>query len=548
MFINASGLMGINTPTPKAGLDIRDSVYPSIYLGPSQSDSNIAKIYKSTAGDGSLNIDNQTHSGAGQYGFINIKSGAGTYFQSEGASTALSVKNEGNSNSIFRISQNAYDGSHGTMIGQHVTNIDIDAHLHLYEDGNDVNLLVRRSDGSTNAPGIELLSQASMSYIKTAASASNANSDLTISVGDVPFMYFDASHGGIRLGGGSSNTTPVAANTVQVSGTLDVMDDMTVNNGFTLGKSGTGGNAIFYGAGGSTDYMAWQNNLGSDGRGRLQLGQGTDMQWQGLTASTGNMNWYSASGILEVNKEIVLKDVVNSQDGNNVNFGRLRFGETGGFYFGELTIDGALSSGQVYAYGEKWAFKRSDVSSSTVFKIEETQTILTGNSVRPKISIGHGSAGHQKSTFSLYQPNAEAAAHINFTNNATGTSQTSYLGSTIGLDENSKTLKIRNYEASQPIVLMADDIVSSGIHRHLNGVAAYSGSAQSPAIQLRSGNQDIVGGFMNITREGDLGFASVTSSKCQGFFVSSSGSVSLGAGTDINGAGTIPKPRYTVDV
>lgn len=30
MFINASGIMGINNPSPGAGLDIRDEVYPSI--------------------------------------------------------------------------------------------------------------------------------------------------------------------------------------------------------------------------------------------------------------------------------------------------------------------------------------------------------------------------------------------------------------------------------------------------------------------------------------------------------------------------------------
>lgn len=107
---------------------------------------------------------------------------------------------------------------------------------------------------------------------------------------------------------------------------------------------------------------------------------------------------------------------------------------------------------------------------------------------------------------------------------------------------------MQNYESGKSIQFIADEIISSGIHRHLESAVVYNGSATAPALQIRNNNQDIRGGLMSLSKDGDSGFTSVTNNKAQGWFVSSSGSVSLGAGADVNGSGTTPKPRYTVDV
>ena len=154
-------------------------------------------------------------------------------------------------------------------------------------------------------------------------------------------MFFDASTGGIRMGGASSSLE-VPQETIQISGSLDVMGNSNFGGSMQLGKLGVGQEALWYGSNGTNDYLRWEPGAGHSGASRLELGRGTDFIAKGATQADGDMEWIAESGVLRVGKELVLADSINDSDGTNVDFGKITFGTTnlGGFEYGDVNFGG----------------------------------------------------------------------------------------------------------------------------------------------------------------------------------------------------------------
>ena len=117
------------------------------------------------------------------------------------------------------------------------------------------------------------------------------------------------------------------------------------------------------------------------------------------------------------------------------------------------------------------------------------------------------------------------------------------MGSSLGLDGNTKQFILENHEVGKSLILKADDIVSSGIHRHLEGGIFENSSFGMPAVRFKRDNQERAGLGVN-----SVGLQTFMDSVGRGILVTSSGTVSIGASLEEDGTGLSVAPTHTLNI